>query len=434
MKVLHINTLTSGGAARGCINLHLGLLEQNIDSNILFLNESGNIRNGESYWQFHEKVILPELQKRSLFKKFNDKVENLTGNSHYARYLKHAGKMKQIEQSRDKKFEVFTSPLTICEITKHPLYLQADVVHLHWVNNFLDYKEFFTNNTKPLFWTLHEMFPFTGGCSFSMDCRQFEHSCKKCPQLSDTDFPEYVDFLFNYKKENLARNNLPLKIITPSFWLSENSKKSSLLGRYPHYVVPYSIENQFFHVGLRNTAKSQLGLDEKKTVILFVSDSVTNERKGTQYLFPVIEKLSSEENNDNLLFVTVGSGDLDLGKKHKHLGKITSVDKMANVYAAADVFICPSLEDNFPNTILESLLVGTPVIGFPSGGIPEMIAEGKSGMIVPEISQESLCTTITEWLQQKSVFNNIAIASEALEKYKLDVQAKKLIDLYKTVV
>jgi glycosyltransferase involved in cell wall biosynthesis len=433
MKVLQINTLARGGAARACINLHLGLLQQGVDSNLLLLEEARNIRKSANYWSYHENTILPEIQKRPLKQKVKDKVLFALGRNKYAQYLEHRKMMKEIDATRNKQFEVFTSPLSLCEITKHPLYKQADIVHLHWVNNFLDYEEFFSNNTKPLFWTLHEMFPFTGGCSFSMECRQFEQACIRCPQLAKCN-QDYVRYLFNYKKRNLEKNKTSLTIITPSKWLGKNSQQSKILGAFPHVVIPYSIEHEFFNYRVRETAKKQLGIEEGKSIILFVSDNVNNHRKGTQYIFPIIEKLSREPNLQNLLFITVGGGDLSLGSNHKHLGLITSTKDMATIYAAADVFICPSLEDNFPNTILESLLVGTPTIGFPSGGIPEMIEPEKSGMVVPRISSESLYDTILDWYHIKDKFNYERIAADAREKYKLDVQAKKVIDLYKQVL
>jgi glycosyltransferase involved in cell wall biosynthesis len=434
MKVLHLNTLNRGGAARGCINLHLGLLQQNVDSSILFLEDEGGIPNADSYWKFHEKVIFEELNSRPFVKKVTGKIGNIIGLSKYAKYLSHSTKMKHIEETRDKKYEVFTSPLTLCEITKHPLYQQADIIHLHWVNNFLDYEEFFSRNTKPLFWTLHEMFPFTGGCSFSMDCRQFEQTCIKCPQLASTKYDKYVQSLFNYKKKSLDKNKASLTIITPSRWLSENSKKSKILGSFSHYVIPYGIQQELFNINQREIARQKLNIEKDRTVILFVSDNVNNYRKGTQYLFPVIEKLSGESNMLDLLFLTVGGGNLSLGSKHRHLGLISSVKDMALIYSAADVFICPSLEDNFPNTILEALLVGTPAIGFTSGGIPEIIEDGYNGLVAEHTSSEALYQTILKWFQIKDTFDKKRIASEASNKYSLDLQAGRMINLYKKVL
>jgi len=433
MKVLHINTLERGGAARGCINLHLGLLQENVKSKVLFLDYLGNVPESENYWSFHKDEVFSLLQKRPIYAKIKDKLFTFLGISKFSQELKHKAVMKVISKKRDKKYEVFTSSLSLNQITEHPAYKEADIIHLHWVNNFLDYEEFFTNNSKPIFWTLHDMFPMTGGCSFSMECRQFEIKCTFCPQLIKAGYPEYVEKLFDYKYQNLKNNKTSITIITPSRWMGENSRKSKLLKTFPHYVISNGIETEFFHIKQRYSAKANLNIAENDIIVLFVADHIDNQRKGTHFIFPVVEELSKQTGLKNLLFVTVGAGELQLNARHKHLGLINNLEKMAQIYAAADVFICPSIQDNFPNTILESLLVGTPVIGFPSGGIPEMIEEGKSGFIAPDLSEQSLYETILKWYSQKDILSNLEIANKALANYKLEVQAKAVLELYRKV-
>jgi glycosyltransferase involved in cell wall biosynthesis len=172
-----------------------------------------------------------------------------------------------------------------------------------------------------------------------------------------------------------------------------------------------------------------LPLDKK--IILFAADIVENSRKGFAFLQKALEKIQ----NENILSCAIGSKtQLDNHNNIIALGRIVDERLMAIAYAAADVFVIPSLEDNFPNTMIEALLCGTPVIGFPVGGIIDAIDDEINGYICSEISVNALKETIEKFLENPNFFDRSKIAQNAKEKYALSIQAKKYIDLFQQIL
>jgi glycosyltransferase involved in cell wall biosynthesis len=168
-------------------------------------------------------------------------------------------------------------------------------------------------------------------------------------------------------------------------------------------------------------------------VILFVADSITNNRKGFVFLKKAFEQL----NNDNVILCAVGNKNSELESINNivELGAIYDERLMSIVYSAADVFVIPSLMDNLPNTVLESIMCGTPVIGFPVGGIIDMIQHGENGLLTKEISATSLLESLKEFLKADStVFNSKRIRENAVEKYNLKIQSEAYKKLYETIL
>ncbi|MBA4058356.1 MAG: hypothetical protein C0490_26800 [Marivirga sp.] len=161
-----------------------------------------------------------------------------------------------------------------------------------------------------------------------------------------------------------------------------------------------------------------------------MADNVGNHRKGFAFLQRAFELLDM----DNITLCAIGLKGIELGQKNvRLLGRIEDERLMSVAYAAADAFIIPSVEDNLPNTVLESLLCGTPVIGFPVGGIAEMIQDGRNGLLCNEISAGSLKDTISKFLRSEGGFNRAMIREQAVEKYNLSRQANAYIEIYNRI-
>lgn len=353
MKILHVNTLDSGGAAIAAKRLHLLLLSKGVDSKILFLKRSGNAEVKESY--YFEDLYQPQLFKT---------IEKL--NTAYNR-------RRTFSQSD----VYFNGPDSLFNISKHPLFKWANHIHLHWVVKFIDWQKTFSHKDKSFVWTLHDMNPFTGGEHYQTGYHQeFKDVSKK-----------------NIEKKIKSIQNNQLKIVTPSQWLGDLSANSEVFSNLKHYTLRNPIDIQVFKPQNKQSIKESLGLNTLKKTVMFVAENPHDERKGLNFL-----KQAASELPKNIELAIVGNPKhVKSDFKDAFLaGSVFEESKLCDYYNAADVFVIPSLEDNLPNTVSESLLCGTPVAGFKIGGIQEMVHNGKNGYLANDFS--ALSTAIQETL------------------------------------
>ena len=296
----------------------------------------------------------------------------------------------------------------------------GDVISLHWLSYLIDYPTFFKQINKPLIWTLHDTNLFTGGCHYTFGCQKYETDCADCPQLAAGVRAYAAKDNLKIKIDSLKHiNPANVVVVSPSVWLKNMSEKSILFKGYQHFHIPYGIDTDVYKRLDKTQSRVKLGLGNDKLVVLFVATSISEHRKG----FDIILKLSDElKHRDDIQFVAVGKTD-ESYPNILNLGYIKDSNSIAMAYSAADVFIIPSRQDNLPNTMLEALCCGTPVIGYKTGGIIDAIQHGENGFLV---DQENV-TDIVEYLMAMNnktiVFNNDKISENARQKYSLEKQA-----------
>ena len=311
---------------------------------------------------------------------------------------------------------------------KHPFVLKANVINVHWISNMVDYKSFFTNIDKPIVWTLHDTNPFTGGCHYTYQCDNFMRDCSNCIQLGEN-FSSYV------AKENLQLKRDSLKllnpqktiVISPSKWLQSLSQKSSLFKQYAHFNVPYGIDTDIFRKHALKQSREKFNLPLDKFIVLFVATNITETRKGFDVILKIEEIFSG---NKNVLFVAIGN----VGTEHDsitNLGYISDKESIAKAYSAANVFLIPSREDNLPNTMLESLCCGTPVIGYKTGGIVDTIENGKNGYLIEHEDISDMVNKINSMIDNPKLFDNKSISDVSRQKYSLKKQAETYLNIIK---
>ena len=276
------------------------------------------------------------------------------------------------------------------DLSQHPLIQQADIIHLHWVNfgmlSIQNIKQLL-NAGKPVYWTLHDMWAFTGGCHHSGACMNFQQACGNCetfiknPQANDLSHQIWEEKMQAFQERNLH-------IITCSDWLKERAKKSSILKNQPIESIPNAIDTELFKPGNKADAKKSLGLEPSKKHVLFVAMRVNAPKKGFHYLENALAGL--DKSTTELIIVGNAQELPELPLKTHKLGHISSPEKMIQIYQASDVFVTPSLEENLPNTIMEAMACGTPCVGFSIGGIPEMIDHQVNGYVADYQSTEDL--------------------------------------------
>lgn len=433
MKVLLINTYERGGAAKACLRLHKGLLDIGVNTKTLLLSKNTNMPKVFVYEEVRNKNI--DLTKPNLFKRLKRKSKKI---------LREFGlfRVKQIEnsdqvrknnffQQRSANLEMFSFPESEYDLTACSLYDEADIIHLHWVANFLDYKSFFEKCTKPVIWTLHDMNPFTGGEHYSEIYSGMDNSGKPIPRvLTELEKNTFLEIL--QIKSDALKNFTNLHIVVLNNWMADQVNNSTLFNGYPLHIIPNGIDSDIFKPRNKNFARDVLGIGNDKTVLLFVSDAVDHYRKGYQFLLKALEKL----NQKDLCLCVVGekSSDLENLDNLFELGIVHDERFMSIIYSAADVFVIPTLMDNLPNTVIESLLCGTPVIGFPVGGMTELIQNGVNGYLTDEISVDSLVQIVQKFIVEKSIFNQQQIVSNARKKYDKTVMVKSYYELYKRIL
>ncbi len=342
-----------------------------------------------------------------------------------------------LRHERDKSIRFLFNPgIFGQDLSKHPALIQADIIHLHWVNfGFIGIQDIqkLLGMGKPVFWTLHDMWAFTGGCHHSRTCTRYEESCGKCAFLktpSDTDLSHQL-----WTKKLRAFQSKNLKIITCSDWLEQKAKASSLLSKHEIQSIPNTLNLHSFSPAQKTVIKTNLGLPFQKKYILFVAMRASAPAKGFLYLKEALEhwvRANPAAKKDTELLV--------IGEVHepavfeslalpvKLVGKVSDHKKMTEYYNAADVFVTPSLEENLPNTLMEAMACGTPCVGFQVGGIPEMIDHQTNGYVAKSLDAEDLSLGI-QW-----VFDHPEASQAARKKvestYAEQIVAEKHLDFY----
>lgn len=399
MNILLLNTTDVGGAANACIRLHEGLLKLGVNSKMLVLKKTKeHIPEIHRFLEVYESRNLVQriLRKPKVYFFFKNNRKKLNGRT---------------------TTEMYSRPETVHDITQHPLYQWADLINIHWVANFLDYPSFFKKNTKPVVWTLHDMLLFTGGYHY------------------ENGFPFKL-------YDPLIQENLQLKkkifaskeftVVSPSKWLHEEAKKAQNL--YPlakHAHIPNGIHTEIFKPCKQEEARQKLGLPLDKKIILFVAASADSSRKGIKYLLDAIKILDNKDVALAVMGKNIEQLQLDPAQTYP-LGYVKDVQKIAAAYAAADLFVIPSVEDNLPNTVIESITCGTPVVGFDIGGIPDMVLSGKNGEVCSKIDAEALAQSIQKALDTD--YDREWICQNAVERYAIDVQATRYKKLFESLL
>lgn len=295
--------------------------------------------------------------------------------------------------SRENLFAVDTGRFGT-DITRLAEFQEADVIHLHWVNQAMlslkDLRKIFKSG-KPVVWTMHDMWPFTGVCHSAADCEAWLHGCGDCPQLLKSGPADLSAQTFVRKRDMYAGAHLTL--VGCSRWLASLASKAPLLSEQRVACVPNPIDTDYYRPagdhGMPSKAevRRQLGLPTDRKLMLFAAFKVTDPNKGIDYLMEALSILTREnpELRDQLGVVLAGQGAWTLREalplSAYPMGYVTSEDRMRLLYQAADLLLMPTQMDNLPNTIVEAMACGVPCVAFGVGGVPQMVDTGVNGYL-----------------------------------------------------
>ena len=316
------------------------------------------------------------------------------------------------------------------DVSNHPLVREADIIHLHWINQgFLSLKDIkaLVQLGKPIVWTMHDMWPATGICHHVRDCEKFQSRCEACPFLvsgsRDTSTTVFSKKQAIYKEANIT-------FVGCSQWLAERVKQSHLLYGKQVVSIPNPIDVNVFHPVSQEQARSMLGLPGKKKLLLFGALNVTDKRKGIDYLIDALRKME----NTQCELVVMGQVKEDIQNLFSMpihaMGYLTDDFRIATLYNAVDVFVTSSLEENLPNMIMESMACGTPCVGFRVGGIPEMIDHKQNGYLANYKDADDLAAGI-RWVLDYP--DREALSKACVEKVKRCYSEKVVAEQYKAL-
>jgi glycosyltransferase involved in cell wall biosynthesis len=413
IKVLHCNTFDIAyGAGKAAYRLHRALLDKGIDSRMLVqqkLSDDHTVIGPKSNLIKTWNLFFPFIDKLPLFmyRKVNYNNWNLN-----------------------------RLPRRIIPLIE---YENPDIVHLHWIGNDFIPVSAIKSIHKPIVWTFHDMWAFTGGCHYTGSCTRYKERCGACPQLQSR--KEYDISRSVWNRKNKHWDKLDFRIIALSRWMAESVKESSLLKEKRVELIPNCLDLNVYKPVEAPVARNLLQLPVDKKLILFGAvHSTRDTRKGFHFLQTALQQFSKQAESKNTEFVIFGASqpktERPLGLRTHYLGTLSGEQSLALAYSAADVFIAPSTQDNLPNTVLEAAACGIPSVAFNIGGMPDLIEHQKTGYLADPFSAEDLSRGIVWILENGDRYSTLSRnARKKVEKeFSPDIVVNKHINLYNDVI
>ena len=418
MKILLLNTSErTGGAAIAAMRLMKALIDNGIEAKTLVLNKQTKDANVISIQSSFIKRQLAQFN--FLWERWVIFVHN-----HF---------------SRKNLFRVSIANLGF-DISKHPLVKDADIIHIHWINQgFLSLSglQKLLDTKKPIFCTMHDMWFCTGICHHARECNYYQTSCHDCFYLNR---PGHHDLSYRiFKQKKSVYQSGKITFITCSHWLKGNAEKSALLSGQKIVAIPNPIDTSLFHPMDKSLCRKKFNLPNDKKLILFGAVKISDERKGIYYLIKTVELLSQKSGADDMELVIFGKSNRDLSDlfalKVNYPGYLSNEEDIVALYNTADAYVIPSLDENLPNTIMEAMACGIPCVGFETGGIPEMIDHQQNGYISKYQDPEDLATGILWTLTHTETMNlPEACIKKVHRSYTQNKVANQYIQLYKSLL
>lgn len=408
MRILHINTYQTGGAALCMQRIGNALQQQGVECRFLLMygddNEYTSVATGDTnIWSRHSLLS------------FFQKVAYLIGIK--PKYITLRQKLNKT-LSKNKEHIFTTLPLSWYRtLTSHPWVKEADIIHIHWIGDFIDFRSFFKNIKKPIVWRLPDLNPLLG-------CFHYLNSNKKASSELLAIEKECV----NIKHKALSNLN-NLNIVVTSEQMHKATKTNKILGQYPITLINNGVDTEKYIPYDKKTIRIELNIETEMVVFMFSSYALEDRRKGLKELITALESL----NISNSLLICVGSytNPPKTNLNIKCVGAITDETTMAKLYSSSDYFITPAFEESFGQTTTEALSCGTPVIAFPCGIAVDIIDE-ELGVICKDFTSMALLEAIKLAITRK--YDRNKIRQRTIERFSYDNIAKQYINLYKTIL
>ena len=403
MKILQINNSDSrGGASTIAASLHLGLLEKNITSHLIVQEQN---------------LKLPFCQK-SPNKIFSLKYKRLIDN------------WPKIFYCWRKKLPLSLNyyPTKLLQLEQQNQ-INYDILHLHWINEGMFNLQELKKVIKPVVFTLHDAWIFTGGCHLPFDCQKFSQQCGCCPQLKSLFSFDPTYKLIKRKKQLLQKPNF--YFITPSEFLKKLALKSFLLAKQKIITIPNGVDSKKFYPSAKQLARKKLNLPVNKKILLFNgSNNLTDYNKNFIFLQQTLPFVKKKQNY--LLIILTNDHNINLDFPFKIFKISHNNEKLNLIYNASDVVLLTSLWENFSLTVLEGSACKKPSLAFNVGGVNEIIQTKKNGVLITKNNHNQFIEGLEYIFTHYDYLANNAYQIFQ-EKFTLELMVKNYIDLYQKI-
>ena len=380
MKKIAQVQIFSESTGRAAIRLHQAFINNGYESSMITLRPAVN----------DDELVMQKGKSATIISRIDEKIQNY------------------ITRRKIKEFGGFSYPILGSDISQMKSIQEAEIIYIHWtLQGFLNLKSFkkIINIGKPVVFVMHDMWNITGGCHHSFTCEKYKSHCFNC-QVFPGNKNKDLSFKGFDKKLKLYSAHQNISFISPSKWLYNCAMESALTKNKPVYHIPNIINTSFFKPMEKTTAKNIFNINSDAMTIAFGAIAVDNPYKGWSYLISALNFLSREFHVSDITLIIFGNGYRQeivnqIPFKTIFTGFLRDEYSTMLVYNAADVFVAPSLADNLPTTILESLSCGTPVVGFDVGGIPDMIRHKENGYLAEYKNSRDLSDGIKFCLNNK---------------------------------
>ncbi|MBF0466305.1 MAG: glycosyltransferase family 4 protein [Nitrospirae bacterium] len=407
MRILHLSTYdTHGGASRAAYRIHKSLPGAGVESSMLVSRKFSS--DDDVY------VLKSQRSDISLKHRILSKIERLP--------------VKFYNDSQNFSFPLFQEKLKNSVLVN-----SADIVNLHWILYGFVRPDFLADLKKPIIWTLHDMWPFTGGCFYCGECSKYEDKCGNCPVLNSKHPRDLSYWGMKFKKR--CWDNIDLTIVSPSRWLGQCAQKSTLFKDKNIRIIPYGIDTDVFKPIQKETAREILKLPPDKKIISLGAVVTTDKRKGYQYLTEAVRN-----NQCNFDVLTFGMQDknnqLNINTTVYDMGFVKNDTLLSLIYSASDLMVVPSVYENLPQTAIEAMACATPVVAFNATGLPDVVEHKKTGYLAQPYDANDLYNGIAWVLEDENRLNELS--SNAVERVKTNftyaVQSERYVELYKEIL
>ncbi|HSA83011.1 MAG TPA: glycosyltransferase [Geminicoccaceae bacterium] len=317
--------------------------------------------------------------------------------------------------------------------------IAPEAVHLHWISGGMLRIESLARLGRPLIWTMHDMWAFTGGCHYDDGCGRYLEACGRCPVLGSARHNDLSSWVMRRKRR--AWQGVPITLVAPSRWLAERARASSLFRDRPVHVIPNGLDLDRFQPVDPGLARRLLGLPPERSYLLFGAfDPGGERRKGFGLLKEALQRLAGSGWRERLDLLVVGAptpaAPPELGLRAHFLGVLRDELSMALALAAADAVVVSSTQENLPNMAVEAFACGRPCVGFAVGGLPDIVEDGASGRLAPPFDTGELAAAITWVLHDEERRRALGRAArqKAEQTFDLRLVARRYAELYAEVL
>lgn len=324
------------------------------------------------------------------------------------------------------------------DLSRHPIIQNADIIHLHWINQgFLSLRgiDKLRKTGKPLVWTMHDMWPITGICHHAWMCEKYSQECGECPLLNSK---ERFDLSFHVLKEKQRLFESNINLVSVSSWLKRKAIVSTIAREKSVMVIPNVIDWTMFRPLDRAAARRKFSFPLDKKIVIMGAACIDDPVKGFLFLKKALNKLSTRSADFILVLLgRIKKDDILSGVLFPviQLGFRSDFSEIAQLYSAADVNVVPSFYETFGQTIIEAMACGCPTVSFGNSGQADVIDHKENGYIAAYKDADDLAAGI-DWVLNKADRDELSrnARRKVEENYSEAIVAKQYIQLYRSLL